>query len=77
MTEYHFTVHFEKSGNIWLAHVPTLNGITTEGDSLEHAKEMVREAILGYIECLRQDNLPIPTENGDHQSVIEQVTVAA
>lgn len=60
MKEYRFTVVFEKSDRVWLAHVPTLNGITTEGATLEEAKVMVREAILGYIECLQQDNLPVP-----------------
>ena len=78
MAEYRFTVIFEQATDRgWLAHVPALNGITTEGETLEQAKAMVREAIVGYIECLRQDNLPIPTESEHHQTVVEEVIVAA
>ena len=44
----------------WLAHVPALNGLTTEGEIWEEVKFMVKDAIRGYLETLRKNNLPIP-----------------
>ncbi|MBC8204070.1 type II toxin-antitoxin system HicB family antitoxin [bacterium] len=63
MTERKYTVIFEpaEEGG-WLAHVPALNGLTTEGDTLEEAQAMVKDAVKGYIESLQKDNLPLPDD---------------
>ena len=53
--------------------VPALPGCITEGDTLEEAREMAKEAILGYLESLRKDGLPIPE---DKEPVMEKVSVA-
>jgi predicted RNase H-like HicB family nuclease len=45
------------------AMVPALPGCVTHGRTLEEAKEMAKEAIIGYIESLRKHNEPIPTDN--------------
>jgi predicted RNase H-like HicB family nuclease len=50
---------------------PALPGLVTEGDTLEEAREMAADAILCYLESLRIDGLPIPTDN----SITEEVTV--
>ena len=39
---------------------PALPGLVTEGDSLEEAREMAKDAIQGYLESLRKHNEPIP-----------------
>lgn len=54
MKQYRYTVIFEpaEEGG-YVAHVPTLNGLATQGETLEEAREMVKEAITGYIEALR------------------------
>jgi predicted RNase H-like HicB family nuclease len=77
MQDYRYTVIFEQDeSGIWLAHVPALNGITTEGDSLDEAKQMVREAIIGYIESLQMRNQPVPTEDEWANPIYEQLAVA-
>jgi predicted RNase H-like HicB family nuclease len=43
--------------------VPALPGCVTHGRTLEEAKEMAKDAIIGYIESLRKHNEPIPTDN--------------
>ena len=43
--------------------VPALPGCVTHGRTLEEAKEMAKNAIIGYIESLRKHNEPIPTDN--------------
>ena len=45
MNIYEYTVIFEEEDGIWLAHVPALNGLTTEGETIEEAKAMVKDAI--------------------------------
>jgi predicted RNase H-like HicB family nuclease len=60
MSEYSYTVLFEpaeKGG--FVVTCPALPGLVTEGDSLEEARSMARDAILGYLESLRQDHRPI------------------
>ena len=50
---------------------PALPGLVTEGDTLEEARAMAVDAITGYLESLRKDGEPIPTD----QSITEEVTV--
>ncbi|HVF48684.1 MAG TPA: type II toxin-antitoxin system HicB family antitoxin [Pyrinomonadaceae bacterium] len=50
---------------------PALPGLVTEGDTLQEARDMAADAIRGYLESLRMDGLPIPTDN----SITEEVTV--
>ena len=40
--------------------VPALNGLATQGETLGEAREMARDAIEGYIECLKDKGIPIP-----------------
>ena len=57
-----YTVIYEKAdvGGFY-AHIPALD-ITTEGESLEEAQQMARDAIENTLACLRQLNLPFPEE---------------
>jgi antitoxin HicB len=41
---------------------PALPGLVTEGDTLEEARSMAQDAIRAYIESLRKDHLPIPSD---------------
>lgn len=42
--------------------VPTLEGCITYGETLEEAKANAKEAIELYIASLKDDNLPIPSD---------------
>ncbi len=50
----------------YYAHIPALE-ITTEGETLDEAKEMARDAIDNTLACLRQLNLTIPEEIGSEE----------
>ncbi|HZG53761.1 MAG TPA: type II toxin-antitoxin system HicB family antitoxin [Pyrinomonadaceae bacterium] len=50
---------------------PALPGLVTEGDTLEEARAMAVDAINGYLESLRKDGEPIPTD----QSITEEIAV--
>jgi len=43
--------------------VPALPGCFTQGETVEEAIEMAKEAISVYIESLEQDGEPIPDDN--------------
>ena len=73
MAEYSYTVLFvpaEEGG--FVVTCPALPGLVTEGDTLEEARAMASDAIRGYIESLRKDRLPIPS---DKAPVKEQIHV--
>lgn len=42
--------------------VPSLPGCVTEGDTLEEAVEMAKDAISAYVESLKKHKEPIPCE---------------
>lgn len=55
--------------------VPALPGCITQGNSYDHALEMAREAIEGYIAVLVEDGDPIPEESQDQKIRIADVEV--
>ncbi len=55
--------------------MPALPGCVTEGDTLEEALSMAKEAIHLYIESLVAENKPIPEEREHPQAIV--VNVAA
>jgi predicted RNase H-like HicB family nuclease len=78
MSEYRYTVLFEpaEEGG-YVATCPALPGLVTEGDTLDEAREMVRDAIRGYLESLHRDGLPIPEDiRLSEDPVKEEVEVA-
>lgn len=73
MAEYTYTVLFEpaEEGG-FVVTCPALPGLVTEGDTMEEARAMARDAIRAYLESLRKDHLPIPT---DRTPVKEEIRV--
>lgn len=43
--------------------VPSLPGCVSYGETIEEAKEMAKDAILGYIQSLRKHNESIPSDD--------------
>ena len=78
MTERRYTVLFEpaEEGG-FVATCPALPGLVTEGDALEEAREMVNDAIRGYLESLAMDGLPTPKDvKLREEPVKEEIQVA-
>ena len=53
--------------------VPALPGLVTEGKDLDHARTMAKDAILCYIEGLKQAKEPLPFERETVQIKISVV----
>jgi predicted RNase H-like HicB family nuclease len=64
MQIHRYTVIFEpaEEGG-YVVHVPALNGAATQGETLEEAREMARDLIIGYLEALSKDGTPAPIED--------------
>lgn len=62
-TDYEYTVLLEpdEDGGYTVT-VPALPGVATEGDTLQEALAMARDAIALYLEDLAADGEPIPIE---------------
>ena len=59
----------------YVVHIPALNDLVTEGDTLEEAIAMAEDAIRGYIECLIEDDCPIPEEKEQARPFIRDLVV--
>jgi predicted RNase H-like HicB family nuclease len=72
MSERKFTAVFERdeAGFIY-AHVPELPEVQTQGQTLEEAREMVRDAIHQALELRRERGEPIPTEGWAATELVE------
>jgi predicted RNase H-like HicB family nuclease len=55
---------------------PALPGLVTEGDTLEEAREMVADAIRGYLESLQMDGEPIPTDKSLTEDVSSELSIS-
>jgi len=73
--DFTYTVIFEPSEESgYLAHVPTLNGVTTHGETLQETHAMAKDLIQGYIESLIRAGQPIPRET-ECRTEGERITV--
>ncbi|MBC8277913.1 MAG: type II toxin-antitoxin system HicB family antitoxin [FCB group bacterium] len=59
----------------YVVHVPVLDGLTTEGDTLEEARAMAEDAIKAYVETCKELGYPIPLENEEYTTHVEKLSV--
>jgi antitoxin HicB len=59
---YRIVLRKEPEGT-YTAIVPALPGCITWGENIEHAMEMAKEAIIGYIKVLQHEGEPVPDDN--------------
>jgi predicted RNase H-like HicB family nuclease len=58
--EYEIVLQSEPEGG-FSVFVPEFPSVATQGETVEEATEMAKEAIEGYLEVMQEDGLPIPT----------------
>lgn len=72
-----YTVIFEKDeAGGYVANVPTLPGCMTQAETFEEAKELIRDAIKGYLAVLKEDGDEIPVESAEHIAATVTVPVS-
>jgi antitoxin HicB len=61
---YRYTAIFEPADEGgYVVTIPALNGLTTEGDTLQQARAMAADAIRCYLESLQKHGEEIPVEH--------------
>ena len=58
--EYEIVLQPEPEGG-YSVFVPELPSVATQGETVEEAHAMAKEAIEGYLEVMREEGLPIPS----------------
>jgi len=64
---------FDEDYHGYVADVPELPGCMSQGKTLDEAKENIREAILGVLQVMEENNLPY--HPSDHPVLISEVAV--
>jgi antitoxin HicB len=59
---YRIVLRKESEGT-YTALVPSLPGCITWGETVEHALDMAKDAIQGYIAVLEEEGEPVPDDN--------------
>jgi antitoxin HicB len=72
MREYVIIVHPDETGGFW-TEVPALPGCGSQGETVEEAIEMTKDAIEGVLETLEAHGEPIPED----RNIVIKVTVTA
>jgi len=72
MREYTVVVHPDETGGYW-TEVPALPGCGSQGETVEEALEMTKDAIALWVQALRARGEAVPEE----REIIAKVTVAA
>lgn len=63
MNDVTYTLHIERADEGgFVAFFPALPGCHTQGETVEEVMKMARDALAGYLECLRTNGDPIPKE---------------
>jgi predicted RNase H-like HicB family nuclease len=70
--DYLIVIHPAEEGGFW-TEVPDLPGCGSQGETLDEAVEMTKDAIGGFLESLRKHGEAPPTE----KAIAVKVTVAA
>lgn len=71
---YNVLLSWDVNDRVWVAYVPTLDWLSTFGETREEALEHVREAVLGYLESAAKEGLEVP--QGDAEAELAAVEVA-
>ena len=58
--EYEIVLQPEPEGGFSVS-VPELPSVSTQGETIEEATEMAKDAIEAYLDVMHEDGLPIPT----------------
>ena len=68
-TIYQYEVIFDPNGQGYTVTVPKLPGLVTEGDNLQEAREMAKDAIRCYLEALLKDKIFSPHQGQRKEKV--------
>jgi len=56
---FHVLIEWDAEAGVWVTYVPTLNGLSTFGETREEALDHTHDAILGYLEAAEKEGIPL------------------
>ena len=74
--KYKVLLEWDPEARAWVTYVPALDYLSTFGGTRDEAIANTREAILGYIEAAKKEEVPIPQGGADTELVDVEVAVA-
>lgn len=72
---YNILLTWDPTDRVWVSYVPTLEWISTFGETREEAIKRTREAVLGYLEAAAKEGLDIPPGDGEAELAAVEVAV--
>ena len=73
MSDYRYTILLTPEEGGYTITVPAIPAIATEGDTVEEAIAMAKDAIKLYLDVLKERGEPIPVEEAPPQMVVVDV----
>ena len=73
---FQVVLEWDADESLWVTYVPALDHLSTFGATREDALAGTREAILGYIEASKKENLPLPDFEGRVEITEVEVAIA-
>jgi antitoxin HicB len=73
---FQVVLEWDPESQVWVTYVPTLDFLSTFGDTREEALANTKEAILGYLEAAAKEGLPVPFDSTRAELVSVEVQVA-
>jgi len=67
-------LEWDPDQRVWVSFVPSLDSLSTYGETREEALEQTREAISGYFEAAEKEGLPVP--DADLEPEVVELEVA-
>jgi predicted RNase H-like HicB family nuclease len=67
-------IEWDLKDHVWIAQVPTLNHLSTHGDTYQEAVDKCREAILGFFEASEKESLPLPLTEVEAEILLASLT---
>ena len=58
-------IEYDLADRAWVTYVPSLDDLSTFGDTREEALDDTREAILGYLEAAAKEGISMPTTDSE------------
>lgn len=63
LRRFNVLIEWDPEEQVWVTNVPTLNHLSTYGETRKEALENTKEAILGYFEAAAKERLPLPRDD--------------
>lgn len=71
---YNVLIEWDPKERVWITCVPSLNYLSTFGETREEALELTKEAILGYLESAKKEGIPVPPGDTDAELIKMEIT---